>query len=175
MNRYTACAITLGALSAYGCALAALSVRGSAVKVGNADSPDCELLGIVYGGGWGHYVSAEARWDSATNDIRNRTADMGGNYVVEEDTQGSRDGAMIRARAFRCPEAPSPSGPDVFWSPPPRSTEPPPPPSPPSEAPPPPGASRAEERLSRLKALLDRGVITQDEYDRRRAAIINSL
>jgi hypothetical protein len=139
-----------------------LSAEGSAVKIGKLDPESgCTELGTVYGsGGGGPYTSSEDKMRSAQNELRNHTSELGGNYVAMDVAGGDGRSMTLTGRAFRCNGTPG--------------TAPPMPPPPPPSAPPS-VVSTPEERLTKLKGLLDKGLITQDEYDKRRAEIIRSL
>jgi hypothetical protein len=63
-------------------------------------------------------------------------------------------GMTISGRAFRCDRLPSNMAPQTGTAAP---------------------ASDPETRLRKLKELLDKGLITQEDYDRRRAEILQSL
>jgi len=64
-------------------------------------------------------------------------------------------GMTISGRAFRCEQLPSNVSPTASAAA--------------------PAASDPEARLRKLKELLDKGLITQDDYDKRRAEILQSL
>jgi hypothetical protein len=99
---------------------------------------------------------------SAQNELRNETARKGGNFVVMDAAGGDIGGVTITGRAYRC-GAPPPQKPvPVTVEDDPRMTvaEP---------------EKTAEERLEELKSLLDKGLITQEEYDQRRQEILQSI
>lgn len=147
--------------------LHALSPAGSAVRVGKLDPPDgnvCAELGLVYGGGQGDaQVSPDAKMRSAQNELRNNAAARGGNYVTMDAASGSSQIALA-GRAFKCikPVGMLALGPGVVL---PTATA----------ACPAAAAVTPETRLRMLKDLLDKGLVTKDEYDRRRAEILQSI
>src|SRR5262249_18667952 len=131
------------------------STAGAMVRVGKAaPNPDCRELGIVYGsGGGGAYTSSQQKMESAQNELRNQAAAKGGNFVVMDIAGSDIGGVAISGRAISCrhlDEAP---------------------PSAPGAAP----APSAEERLIKLKQLLDKGLITPEEHDKRKQEILKSL
>jgi hypothetical protein len=144
-----------------------LTAAGQQVHMGKADPEGCRELGRVHGsGGGGRYTSSDAKMESAENDIRNKAAEMGANYVAMDALGGDGQGMTLSGRAFQCDTLPG-NGVTTNYAPP---AAPPPPPA----APPPPPPT-PEARLAKLKELLDKGLITQDEYDRRRAEILKSI
>jgi hypothetical protein len=165
-----------------GC-LAQLNAAGAGVKLSKAEPvTGCRELGIVHGSGGGAaYTSSEDKMQSAQNDIRNRAATMGGNYVVMDVMGGDISGLTLSGRAFQCPPEPlGATGPMVAAAPAPDAQAQVLAPHPQAaqalrEARPAPQPTSAEERLVRLKELLDKGLITQPEYDGRRKEILQSL
>ena len=136
-----------------------LSPAGSAVRVGKLDPPDgnvCAELGLVYGSGEGNaQVTPETKMRSAQNELRNNAAARGGNYVTMDAVGGSSQIALA-GRAFKCikPVGLVALGPGVVL---------------------PTATATPETRLRALKDLLDKGLVTKDEYDRRRAEILQSI
>lgn len=148
-----------------GCAVG-LTAAGQEVRLGKTEpSSTCRELGIVRGsGGGGAWTSTESKMESAQNEIRNRTADMDGNYVVLDVVGGDVLGMTLSGRAYSCPRgAAVPRGAVAV----------------PAERPQPtPAGSPAlspAERIKQLQELLDKGLITQQEYEARRREIIQSL
>ena len=95
-----------------GCATEALSPEGSHVAVTrNAPTPDCVAAGYLvgegggtFGGGW---ISNDSLIDYAMNDLRNKAAKLGANYVqADPPTLGSGRGttstATVTGTAYRC-------------------------------------------------------------------------
>lgn len=105
--------LSLAALA--GCATADLTEAGSKVAPTRDPLPDtCQNVGIVYGKGGGTFggemVSNEDLIEYATNDIRNKTAELGGTHVRHDPPQmGSGDGTTttvtITGTAYKCPGA----------------------------------------------------------------------
>lgn len=150
--------LTLGlfvvTIQATGCA-AELTQAGSMVRLGREPpAPHCRELGLVYGSaGGGGYTSNEYKMEGAQNELRNKAAGMGGDYVVMDLTGTGSGSFTVSGRAFACrgrPQSPAMA---------------------PAEAPPP----SAEERILKLRDLLNKGLITKEEFDRRRQEILNSL
>ncbi len=139
-----------------------LSAGGRDVRVAKSAHSNCEELDVVYGsGGGGGYTSSEQKMESAQNELRNKTAKLGGNLVVMDAAGGDAAGFTLSGRAFKCgDEEPTPVR--VVDA----SSEP--------DAPREEGPSH-EERLTKLKKLLDDGHITQEEYDSKRQAILDSI
>jgi hypothetical protein len=140
-----------------GCATE-LTEAGQGVQIGKSEpAAGCRPMGPVYGtGAGGGYTDSETKLRSAQNDMRNRAADIGANYVVMDAMGSDLHGMTMSGRAFRCDGSPS----SAAMTP---------------VAPAPAKAETLEERLTKLKQLLDKGLITQEEYDRRRAEIVQSL
>ena len=86
-----------------GCAASpvTLSDGGRDVRLATGDpTPGCEEIGNVEGDGrelWTGYGTM----DSAKNDLRNRAAAMGANFVRMEIVQGH--GYRVSGTAYRCP------------------------------------------------------------------------
>jgi hypothetical protein len=160
MHRRNVLGASLFAASLIAC-ISDLSAQGSAVKIGKLDPESgCTELGTVYGsGGGGPYTSSEDKMRSAQNELRNHAAELGGNYVAMDVAGGDARSMTLTGRAFRCNGTPATVAQAA-------------PPPPPATAP---AVPTPEKRLAKLKNLLDTGVITQDEYDKRRAEIIRSL
>jgi hypothetical protein len=143
-----------------GCGATELTEAGQQVHVGKADpGAGCKELGTVYGSGGVEYVrNSETEMTSAQNELRNRAGKLGATYVSMDAIGVSGGGTTISGRAFHCEEAPA--GTPVASA---------------AAVAVPPPAQSPEERLTKLKELLDKGMITQTEYDRKRAEIIQSL
>jgi hypothetical protein len=141
------------ALALGGCG-PALTPAGQQVHVVAVRPFGCTELGTLRGPGDSVDHSAPEDpshgWHEA---MRNDAAEKGANYVwiVGSDTLGT----TAEARAFHCDAAPT---------------------LPPKLGAKTPDAEpTAEERLKKLKDLFDKGVITKEEYDEKRAAILRSL
>jgi hypothetical protein len=147
----------------------ALTPAGSEVRVAKAAHGNCEELDIVYGSGsGGGYTSTEAKMSSAQNELRNKTAELGGNLVVLDAAGGDINGLTISGRAFRCGDEPPTPVRVVEDDTKARTRE------DSGEAKADPEAS-AEERLQKLENLREKGLITDEEYDERRTKILDSL
>jgi hypothetical protein len=156
-----------------------LNAHGAAVRIGKS-TPEglrCHDLGVVYGSGsGGGYTSAEDKLQSAQNELRNKTAGLGGNFVVMDASAGDVGGISISGHALRCDEGAAPdhavpvakAGADYAAAPAPQAA---PPPAAPAPAAPP----SAEQRLRTLDDLHQKNLVTEDEYQRRRKEIIDSL
>jgi len=105
--------LTLAALG--GCSTASLTAAGSKVAPTRDPLPDtCQNVGLVTGKGGGSFgggmVSNEDLIEYAMNDIRNKTAELGGTHVRTDPPQlGSGDGTTttvtITGTAYKCPGA----------------------------------------------------------------------
>ncbi|WP_394850834.1 DUF4156 domain-containing protein [Pendulispora brunnea] len=114
LNTYRAC-IFLAASSLAACASTALSPQGARVTVArSAPPPNCtEVAQLVgHGGGSliGSNISNDVLIEYAQNDLRNKAAARGANYVQQDPpTLGQHEGttttATISATAYRCPTA----------------------------------------------------------------------
>lgn len=95
------------------CSTEELSSGGANVVASrNAPNVNCEPLGnlVGHGGGTfgGQYLANDDLIEYAMNDLRNQTAERGGNYVQHDPpTLGQGDGttttATISGTAYRCP------------------------------------------------------------------------
>jgi uncharacterized protein DUF4156/putative oligomerization/nucleic acid binding protein len=142
------------AIALCGCGMSSLSQKGAGVGIGKGapDGEECRQLGLVYGSGWGSdWTSGAERIKSAQNELRNKTADLGGNFVVMDVVSGGTS-VSISGQALQCKQGP-------------RAT------AAASAAPQP----SVESRITALKELHDKGLITDSEYDERRKNILNSL
>jgi hypothetical protein len=161
MNRTTYLLAALVTSASAACTAIELTEAGRQVRVGKADPADgCSEIGTVYGSGSGFGTSSEETMTSAQNELRNRAAAQGANYVVMDVLGSDRHGMSISGRAFRCDRLPSNMAPAGSAT---TATG--------GAAP----AGDAEARLRKLKDLLEKGLITQEDYDRRRAEIVQSL
>lgn len=78
-----------------GCGATALSSAGKAVQTMKGDPPPgCEELGPVHGSG---FMSGNV--DDAKNDMRNKAAALGGNYLRLETITGA---TQLSGTAYRC-------------------------------------------------------------------------
>lgn len=154
-----ACAALLAVLllASAGC-LTDLTAAGARVQLGKVPpAAECRELGIVIGsGGGGGYTSSDMKLESALNELRNRAAERGGDFVVTDASGSDVGGIAVSGRAFDCSRAPLVTVPASN--------------SAPSKAQP-----SVEERLRKLKDLRDKGLITPDDYDQRRRAIVNEV
>ncbi len=157
MNRTTWLFAGLLAWTALGCTPAELTADGEQVRIGKNDPADgCTEIGAVYGSASG-YSSSEGKLASAEIGLRNKAAVLGANYVAMDAIDMRTN--TIMGRAFRCEQLPSNMAPTDSAG----------------IAPGPPPSTDPEVRLRKLKELLDKGLITQEDYDKRRAEILQSL
>jgi hypothetical protein len=179
MVRWVAAAAT-GAFVLGLCACGSeLNAHGAAVRIGKStpEGLSCSDLGIVYGSGsGGGYTSAEAKLQSAQNELRNKTAELGGNFVVMDASAGDVSGISISGHALRCEEGAAPDAAMPVEKPGKEFA----PAAPPSAAPvaapaAAAAAPSAEQRLRTLDDLRQKNLVTDDEYQRRRKEIIDSL
>ena len=94
------------------CSTAGLSDGGAKVAAGrNAPPPGCSALGYIVGKGGGTFgggfISNEELIEYAMNDMRNKAAELGGNYVQHDPpTLGEGDGttttATMTGTAYKC-------------------------------------------------------------------------
>lgn len=93
-----------------GCSTAALSTRGSAVRVVSEAEGECSEVGTVTGKGGGYggeWVPNDELVEYATNDARNKAAELGANVVQLDPPQlgsdkGTTTSAIRTGVAFRC-------------------------------------------------------------------------
>lgn len=120
----------------------------------------CQELGIVYGsGGGGGYTTGEGKLQSAQNELRNKTAELGGNFVIMDVSSGDISSVTLSGRALRCTARP---------------------PGAQAVAQPSAGVASAvrqtpEQRIRTLDELHQKGLVTDAEYQQRRAEILQSL
>ena len=160
-----------------------LSSAGSEVRIGKGAPEDakCHELGIVYGsGGGGMYTTREGKLESAQNDLRNKTAELGGNFVIMDISAGDAAGVTLSGRALRCDQghpqnatrvdAPADREAATIPAAAPQRTE---------AATERTGASAAtqtpEQRIRALDDLHQKGLVTDSEYQARRKEILDSL
>jgi len=143
-----------------------LTTGGAGVRIGKGAPDDamCQELGIVYGsGGGGGYTSGEDKLHSAQNELRNKAAEMGGNFVIMDVSSADISSVTLSGRALRCTARPPGAVPvaraDVAR-----------PPAPASAA-----AQTPEQRIRALDDLHQKGLISDDEYQQRRKEILQSL
>src|ERR1700759_3502958 len=93
----TAVALSVGCLSG-------VTEQGERVRIGKLDpTSGCKELGVVYGsGGGGGYTSTKAKTRSAQNELRNKTAELGGNYVAMDVATSGVNSLTLSGRAFLC-------------------------------------------------------------------------
>lgn len=99
------------------CATAELSQAGAKVAAGRNPAPSgCKSMGYVVGTGGGTFgggmISNESLIEYAMNDLRNKAAELGANYVQHDPpTLGQGDGttttATITGTAYACEGAPN--------------------------------------------------------------------
>lgn len=183
--------VAFAATSVLACKPVPPSAIAESVRITKEVPEGCRELGEVYGsGGGGGYTSADHKLSVARNEIREQTAAMGGNWVVMDAINADRNRTSIVARAFNCSARRSvpPGGANAM----PATRE----PSPEADAAPtttdaastpandttaPPAAQdgqparSAEERLTELKNLRDKGLITAEDYETRKAAILDEM
>lgn len=100
-------------LASAGCATHALSPAGAQVAATrNAPGSDCKSLKYIVGKGGGTFgggvIANEDLIEYAMNDLRNKAAELGANYVQHDPPQmGHGDGTTttvtISGTAYRCP------------------------------------------------------------------------
>jgi hypothetical protein len=149
----------------------------------------CRELGEVYGrGGGGGYTSADRKLSVARNSLREAAAAKGGNWVVMDAINTDQMSTSIAGRVFKCPlgGGEPPGGANAVAAPPEPEPEVAPEPDAapaaepaPTEAAPDAGGEEptksVEERLTELKNLHDKELITDEEYEARKATILEEL
>ncbi|HVY30930.1 MAG TPA: DUF4156 domain-containing protein [Polyangiaceae bacterium] len=177
MNRWLVLGVLLGgaALSACG---TELTSGGADVRIGKAAPAGavCDDLGVVYGSA-GEPASAQDKLESSQNDLRNKTAALGGNFVLMDMGTADEDSMAISGHALKCSsgapagavavapaatefatDTPAPAAPTLSVS---TSTT--------SPLPTP------EQRLRALDELHRKSLITDAEYQERRKQVLDSL
>jgi hypothetical protein len=156
--------------------MSALSQSGANVGIGKGapDDSRCRELGLVYGSGWGSdWASGEERIKSAQNELRNKAAQLGGNFVIMDVVSGGPS-ASISGRALLCEKAPHTKAvaardgegdEDPHRASGPIATP---------EAASAPLQQTTEQRIVELNELHDKGLITDSEYQERRKAVVDS-
>lgn len=150
----SAAALFVG-VAAPACVAPALSASGATVQLTKGEPAGCQELGDVSAtGGGGNFTSADHKLTVARNQLREKTAAMGGNVVVMDVVTASWGETTIGGRAFRCSsEGPAPAA------------------EAPAQAP----AKSVEERLQELKRLHEAQLITDEEYEQRKATILKEV
>ena len=86
-----------------------LTNAGAQVRLGNAASTNCRELGVVNGensdGSLRYFGTIADELAGAENDLRNRTAALGGNAVIVGPSTG-RFLITVRGHALKCPDLP---------------------------------------------------------------------
>lgn len=180
MKRGIAGLVVVVALLDAGCG-GELTAAGAAVQIekGVPHGFRCRELGIVYGsGGGGIYTSAETKLQDAQNELRNKTAELGGNYVIMDVSAGDLRSITITGRALSCNEesdVPPDAVPATATAAP--SAQPVAAPAPPAAPSGPPAApsQTPEQRIRSLDDLHQKGLITDTEYQQRRKEILDSI
>ncbi|MGE0325811.1 MAG: DUF4156 domain-containing protein [Polyangiaceae bacterium] len=124
MRTQLALLLSLAALALGGCSTASLTAEGAKVAPTRDPLPEsCKNVGMVVGKGGGTFggglVSNEDLIEYAMNDLRNKTAELGGTHVRNDPPQlGSGDGdtttVTITGTAYKCPGAGAASGVQVI-------------------------------------------------------------
>jgi hypothetical protein len=107
-----ACLVLLASTTALACSTPALSPAASHVAVSRNPAPTaCSPMGYLvgegggtFGGGW---ISNDQLIEYAMNDLRNKAAEQGANYVQSDPPQlgngkGTTTTATITGTAYRC-------------------------------------------------------------------------
>lgn len=128
----------------------------------------CTEVGVFHSPGDSVHHSPDDLTDTSHSGMRNDAAELGANYVALAGRD--RLGSTVTGHAFRCDVAPT-QAPNLTAAPAPSASSP--AASPADSAP---GSSPGPEvRLRKLKDLLDKGLITPEEYDRQRTVILQSF
>src|SRR5215471_3622041 len=117
-NRFFSFILVLSAGALPGCMAASLSDEGALVAVSRNPAPaGCAPAGYVTGEGGGtfggEYISNDDLIGYAMNDLRNKAAERGANYIQQDPPQlgsgrGTTTTVTITGTAYRCPvKAPS--------------------------------------------------------------------
>jgi hypothetical protein len=171
--------VALLAASTLACTPTALTTGGTQVKLGKAPPHEgCRELGIVMGsGGGGSYSNGEYKLENAQNELRNKTAAQGGNFVVLDTSTTDYNGVTLSGRAFDCSSPPpaAPAAPAAVAATTQSSGGEAPPPAPSAPAPVLPAAPSVEERLLKLEDLHKKGLISDEERKKRREEILQSI
>ena len=104
--------IRLGVLSLLGCSSTTLSTNADAVRI--AESPphhDCRELGDVSATGHSAEGDTESMTRSAQTELRSKTAQLGGNFVVVDSSTAGETELTLSGRALVCDETPTPTAP----------------------------------------------------------------
>lgn len=111
---FTRIAFSLTVVSlSFACSTATLTAAGANVAAARNPAPaQCTALGYVVGHGGGTFggglIANDDLIEYAMNDLRNKAAELGGNYVQHDPpTLGQGDGTTttvtITGTAYRCP------------------------------------------------------------------------
>ena len=162
--------VCFGVVLMFGCggSTRGLTPAGQTVGLGKVQPhAGCRELGIVMGtGGGGGYTSSESKMQMANNRIRNKTAELGGDFVVLDTSGGDLSGITLTGRAFDCSAGPPQSQPVPV-----QLVQ----PGPAPAGQPANTELTVEERMLQLKDLHTKGLITDAEYETRRQAILSEI
>ncbi len=87
-----------------GCATM-LTTKGALVRVTNyfEDIKNCKHLGqITSSSGWGGFAATGIGFESAINELKNKTAEMGGNVVLIQTISNTMGGTRMIGDAYLC-------------------------------------------------------------------------
>ena len=104
--------VRLGVLSLLGCSPTTLSTNAEAVRI--AESPphhDCRELGAVSGTGHSAEGDTKSMTRSAQTELRTKTAELGGDFVVVDSSTAGETKLTLSGRALACDETPAPTAP----------------------------------------------------------------
>ncbi|HEY2409115.1 MAG TPA: DUF4156 domain-containing protein [Polyangiaceae bacterium] len=183
----------MSSFGAAGC-VTALKPGADAVRVGTAAPNDleCKELGIVYGSGKSDFADTEDHLHSAQNQLRNKTADLGGNFVIMDLGASGHAMTALSGRALWCTQRSKSDGPASAGA----GAMPAPiqsaaliPTQPAPSTPAQPAASTPaltsaaangalptpEQRRRTIDELRGKGLLSEDEYQQRRKVILQSL
>lgn len=96
-------------------------------------------------------------WTRLGNHLYQQLADQG---AFDPSSWSAEERAPRQAEEVAPPPGPAPTGPSATTSPPPSSAD---------------GADPEAQRLRRLEKLRDEGLISQDEYERKRGEVLDDL
>lgn len=173
MQRWARFGVAVGGMMLGGCATE-LTSAGASVRVGRATPTDavCNDLGIVYSSASGD--SAQEKLEASQNDLRNKAAALGANFVLMDMGAVDRDSMSISGHALSCSSG-DPSGAIAVA---PAATafavDAPAPSASAATAPPPPPQT-PEQRLRAIDDLHQKGLLSDAEYQDRRQHVLDGL
>jgi hypothetical protein len=82
-----------------------VSNQGASIRVTNhpEDVKNCNYLGqVTSSSGWGGFAATGVGFESAMNELKNKTAEMGGNTLLTQVVSNTMGGTRMIGDAYKC-------------------------------------------------------------------------